>query len=155
MIRDCLRGAFDGIGKPEPLRWNLSGFWSRRIDDAKRLVYCVDGDDLVIIACRYHYEKQCAGSWYAGADFLSLAGGGEASTGGRSGVGQRPGWSLITRRKHGINSNLSMQEMRPVGRGQRWCGSVAAALTDGYVNGGPLSRRLPLRWLLRQRQHVK
>ena len=36
---------------------NLSGFWSRRIDDANRLVYCVDGDDLVIIACRYHYDN--------------------------------------------------------------------------------------------------
>ena len=57
VIRDCLREPFDGIGKPEPLKENLSGFWSRRIDDAHRLVYCVDGVDLVIIACRYHYEN--------------------------------------------------------------------------------------------------
>ncbi|MBK7356155.1 MAG: Txe/YoeB family addiction module toxin [Propionivibrio sp.] len=57
VIRDCLREPFDGIGKPEPLKANLSGFWSRRIDDANRLVYCVDGDDLVIIACRYHYDN--------------------------------------------------------------------------------------------------
>ncbi|MDP2810425.1 MAG: Txe/YoeB family addiction module toxin [Rhodocyclaceae bacterium] len=56
LIRDCLREPFDGIGKPEPLKENLSGFWSRRIDDANRLVYCVDNKDLVIIACRYHYD---------------------------------------------------------------------------------------------------
>lgn len=55
LIRDCLREPFDGIGKPEPLKENLSGFWSRRIDEANRLVYRVDGDDLVVIACRYHY----------------------------------------------------------------------------------------------------
>ena len=56
LIRDCLREPFDGIGKPEPLKENLSGFWSRRIDEANRLVYRVDGDDLVVIACRYHYD---------------------------------------------------------------------------------------------------
>lgn len=56
VIRDCLREPFDGIGKPEPLKENLSGFWSRRIDDTNRLVYCVDGGDQVIIACRYHYD---------------------------------------------------------------------------------------------------
>lgn len=56
LIKDCLREPFDGIGKPEPLKENLSGFWSRRIDEANRLVYRVDGDDLVVIACRYHYD---------------------------------------------------------------------------------------------------
>jgi len=56
LIQDCLREPFDGIGKPEPLKENLSGFWSRRIDEANRLVYRVDGDDLVVIACRYHYD---------------------------------------------------------------------------------------------------
>ncbi len=55
LIQDCQREPFDGIGKPEPLKENLSGFWSRRIDETNRLVYCVDHDDLVIIACRYHY----------------------------------------------------------------------------------------------------
>lgn len=55
LIQDCLREPLGGIGKPEPLRENLAGFWSRRIDDTNRLVYCVDGDDLVLIACRYHY----------------------------------------------------------------------------------------------------
>ena len=57
LIRDCLRKPFAGIGKPELLKEHLSGFWSRRIDDTNRLVYCVDGDDLVIIACRYHYDE--------------------------------------------------------------------------------------------------
>ncbi len=56
LIGDTLRQPFDGIGKPEPLRENLSGFWSRRIDDTHRLVYVVFEGDLVIIACRYHYE---------------------------------------------------------------------------------------------------
>lgn len=55
LIQDCLRDPFVGIGKPEPLKENLSGFWSRRIDDSHRLVYCVDAQDLVLIACRYHY----------------------------------------------------------------------------------------------------
>lgn len=56
LITDVLRHPFEGIGKPEPLKENLSGFWSRRIDDTHRLVYCVDGEFLVIIACRYHYQ---------------------------------------------------------------------------------------------------
>ena len=55
LIQDAMRNPFDGIGKPEPLRENLSGFWSRRIDDVNRLVYAVDGRDLAIVSCRYHY----------------------------------------------------------------------------------------------------
>jgi len=55
LIRDALRSPFAGIGKPEPLRENLAGFWSRRIDDTNRLVYAADETDLTIIACRYHY----------------------------------------------------------------------------------------------------
>jgi toxin YoeB len=55
LIKNCLRHPFEGIGKPEALRENLAGFWSRRIDDTNRLVYCVEGQSLVIIACRYHY----------------------------------------------------------------------------------------------------
>ena len=46
---------FKGIGKPEPLRENLSGFWSRRIDDTNRLVYAVDEVHITVISCRYHY----------------------------------------------------------------------------------------------------
>ena len=56
LIKDCLRHPFEGIGKPEPLKENLSGFWSRRIDDTHRLVYCVDDQALVVIACRFHYQ---------------------------------------------------------------------------------------------------
>ncbi|MFP4130803.1 Txe/YoeB family addiction module toxin [Thiohalospira sp.] len=56
LLQECLRTPYEGIGKPEPLRENLAGFWSRRIDSEHRLVYTVDGDDLVLIACRYHYD---------------------------------------------------------------------------------------------------
>lgn len=55
LITETKRSPFDGIGKPEPLKENLSGFWSRRIDDTNRLVYAVDGNTLTIISCRYHY----------------------------------------------------------------------------------------------------
>ncbi|MGD8116655.1 Txe/YoeB family addiction module toxin [Vibrio sp. TRT 29B02] len=55
LITDVKRSAFEGIGKPEPLKENLSGFWSRRIDDTNRLVYAVDEQAITIISCRYHY----------------------------------------------------------------------------------------------------
>ncbi|HEX7338808.1 MAG TPA: Txe/YoeB family addiction module toxin [Rhodanobacteraceae bacterium] len=55
LIRDCQRDPFHGIGKPEPLRRRLTGYWSRRIDDTHRLVYRTAGHELQIIACRYHY----------------------------------------------------------------------------------------------------
>ncbi|MBL6996437.1 MAG: Txe/YoeB family addiction module toxin [Proteobacteria bacterium] len=55
LINNTMRQPFEGIGKPEPLRENLSGFWSRRIDDTNRLVYAVDDDFITIISCRYHY----------------------------------------------------------------------------------------------------
>ncbi len=60
LIQDTLREPFAGLGKPEPLKENFSGFWSRRIDDTHRLVYTVHENDtqgeLAIIACRYHYQ---------------------------------------------------------------------------------------------------
>lgn len=56
LITDVMRSPFDGIGKPEPLKENLSGFWSRRIDESNRLVYAVDETQITIIACRYHYD---------------------------------------------------------------------------------------------------
>lgn len=56
LIRDVERAPFDGIGKPEPLRGDLSGFWSRRINDEHRLVYRVKGGSLEIISCRDHYN---------------------------------------------------------------------------------------------------
>lgn len=55
LITDTQRSPFSGLGKPEPLKENLAGFWSRRIDHANRLVYAVEGDALVVIACRFHY----------------------------------------------------------------------------------------------------
>ncbi len=56
LLADMLRSPFEGIGKPERLSQNLSGAWSRRIDEEHRLVYAVDGDDLVILQARYHYQ---------------------------------------------------------------------------------------------------
>ncbi|HZX71436.1 MAG TPA: Txe/YoeB family addiction module toxin, partial [Rhodanobacter sp.] len=55
LLNACQRDLFKGIGKPEPLRAELSGYWSRRIDDTHRLVYRVAGHELQIVACRYHY----------------------------------------------------------------------------------------------------
>ena len=57
LIEASLRDPFAGIGKPEPLRENLSGCWSRRIDSEHRLVYRVISGTLVILACRYHYRE--------------------------------------------------------------------------------------------------
>ena len=55
LISDVKRSPFEGIGKPEPLKENLSGLWSRRIDDTNRLVYTVDDTAITVISCRYHY----------------------------------------------------------------------------------------------------
>ncbi len=55
LIEDTKRHPFEGIGKPEPLKDNLFGFWSRRIDDTNRLVYAVNDESLTIISCKYHY----------------------------------------------------------------------------------------------------
>lgn len=56
LIRDTLRTPFEGIGKPEALKEDLSGFWSRRIDGANRLVYIVEDDAILLISCRGHYS---------------------------------------------------------------------------------------------------
>ena len=56
LIKDIQRQPFEGIGKPEPLKYDLSGFWSRRIDQEHRLVYQVTDNGLLIYACRYHYD---------------------------------------------------------------------------------------------------
>ena len=55
LIEEARRTPHEGIGKPEALRGDLAGFWSRRIDGRHRLVYKVDGDSLLIAQCRYHY----------------------------------------------------------------------------------------------------
>jgi len=57
LIQDAAREPFAGLGKPEPLQGNLSGYWSRRIDDSHRLVYRATASTLVILACRFHYEE--------------------------------------------------------------------------------------------------
>ena len=56
ILRDISRNGFDGIGKPEPLKGDLSGCWSRRIDDTNRLVYCVSENQIKIIQCKGHYK---------------------------------------------------------------------------------------------------
>ena len=55
LIREIQRHPFEGIGKPEPLKHALAGFWSRRINDEHRIVYKVEGDALLIAQLRYHY----------------------------------------------------------------------------------------------------
>lgn len=57
LIKECLRNPSDGLGKPERLKADLTGYFSRRIDDEHRLVYTVKEGDLVIVACRFHYES--------------------------------------------------------------------------------------------------
>jgi toxin YoeB len=56
LIKDIQRNPFTGIGKPEPLKENLSGFWSRRIDETHRLIYTLNNNTLHIVACKGHYD---------------------------------------------------------------------------------------------------
>lgn len=57
LIQDINRTPFEGLGKPEPLKHDLSGFWSRRIDEQNRLVYRIENNMLIITQCRTHYKK--------------------------------------------------------------------------------------------------
>ena len=57
LIKDIMRNPYEGIGKPEPLRYQLSGYWSRRINKEDRLIYKIEGDLLIIISCSEHYKK--------------------------------------------------------------------------------------------------
>lgn len=57
LIEDTLRSPFEGMGKPEPLKYSLKGFWSRRITEEHRLVYEVRDDSVNIISCRDHYSR--------------------------------------------------------------------------------------------------
>ena len=57
LVQDISRNGYDGIGKPEPLRGDLSGWWSRRIDDSNRLVYRIRNGVIEIAQCRYHYGE--------------------------------------------------------------------------------------------------
>lgn len=56
LIKETLRDPFGGIGKSEPLKNNLHGYWSKRITDEHRLVYKVEDNQLIIISCKYHYD---------------------------------------------------------------------------------------------------
>ena len=55
LVKDILRSPFEGIGDPEPLKHNLSGAWSRRIDKGNRIVYVATKNQIIIAQCRYHY----------------------------------------------------------------------------------------------------
>jgi len=55
LINDIMRDPFQGIGKPEPLKYGLTGHWSRRITDEHRLVYKIENAQIIIISCKYHY----------------------------------------------------------------------------------------------------
>ena len=57
IVRDIQRDRYDGIGKPEPLKGNLSGWWSRRIDEENRVVYKEKKDTIIIASCRGHYDE--------------------------------------------------------------------------------------------------
>ncbi|MEB3282088.1 MAG: Txe/YoeB family addiction module toxin [Lyngbya sp.] len=56
LIQDIDRSPFEGLGKPEPLKYELSGFWSRSLNNEHRLVYQVTDDEIIIASCKYHYE---------------------------------------------------------------------------------------------------
>ena len=55
LIKETTRNPFGGIGKPEPLKHNFKGYWSKRINDEHRLVYMVEEDSISIVSCKYHY----------------------------------------------------------------------------------------------------
>ena len=57
LIKDIQRTPYKGIGKPEPLKYDLTGLWSRRIDREHRLVYQIRDEELLIISCRFHYDN--------------------------------------------------------------------------------------------------
>lgn len=57
LVKDISRNPFEGIGKPEPLKENLAGYWSRRIDEERRLVYVVEEDKVLIFSCKGHYDN--------------------------------------------------------------------------------------------------
>jgi toxin YoeB len=56
LIKDIKRGGHTGIGKPEPLKYDLEGYWSRRITDEHRLIYTIEGKNIIIAQCRGHYQ---------------------------------------------------------------------------------------------------
>lgn len=57
LIKDIARSPYEGIGKPEPLKFKYAGLWSRRIDEEHRLLYRIEEDEIQIIKCRFHYDQ--------------------------------------------------------------------------------------------------
>ncbi|MCF8303972.1 MAG: Txe/YoeB family addiction module toxin [Bacteroidales bacterium] len=57
LIKDIQRTPYEGKGKPEPLKYDLSGLWARRIDREHRLVYSIENDEVLIYSCKFHYDK--------------------------------------------------------------------------------------------------
>lgn len=57
IVKDIQRNMFEGIGKPEPLKDNYSGWWSRRIDEENRIVYKINDDSIIIASCKGHYDN--------------------------------------------------------------------------------------------------
>lgn len=64
LIEDICRNGNEGIGKPEPLAGNLTGFWSRRINEIDRLIYKIDEENVYILACKYHYSDSKEEGYY-------------------------------------------------------------------------------------------
>ena len=56
LVKDISRNPYTGLGKPEPLKYKLTGYWARRINDEHRLVYTVTENEIIIISCKYHYK---------------------------------------------------------------------------------------------------
>ncbi len=56
LLKEIRRTPFEGLGRPEKLKYDLAGFWSRRIDQEHRLVYQVNENEILVYACRFHYE---------------------------------------------------------------------------------------------------
>lgn len=56
LLKDISRNPYEGIGKPEALKFNYAGFWSRRIDEEHRLIYRISDDEIQIVKCRFHYD---------------------------------------------------------------------------------------------------
>ena len=56
LLQDIYRNGYEGIGKPEPLRYEFQGFWSRRIDDTNRIVYRIKDGQIEVVQCRFHYK---------------------------------------------------------------------------------------------------
>ena len=57
LIENALETPFSGLGKPEPLKYSLQGYWSRRINNEHRLVYTITDDTRIVVSCRFHYPK--------------------------------------------------------------------------------------------------